>query len=34
VRFRVCSLSESFGNDWMDNLRPGRALRWKVETAG
>jgi hypothetical protein len=27
----VCSLSRSFGNDWMDNLRPGGALRWKVE---
>jgi hypothetical protein len=34
VRFRVCSLFRSFGNDWMNNLRPGGALRWKVETIG
>jgi hypothetical protein len=32
MRFRVCSLFSSAGNDWMDNLRPGGALRWKVET--
>jgi hypothetical protein len=31
TRFRVCSLSRSFSNDWMDNLRLGDALRWKVE---
>jgi hypothetical protein len=34
VRFRVYSLSRSFGNDWMDNLRSDGALRWKVETVG
>jgi hypothetical protein len=34
VRFRVCSTSSSIGNSWMDNLRPGGALRWKVETIG
>jgi hypothetical protein len=27
VRFRVCSLSSSFGNCWMDNLRPGGTIR-------
>jgi hypothetical protein len=27
MRFRVCSLSSSFGNFWMDNLRQGRAIR-------
>jgi hypothetical protein len=31
MRFRVCSLSRSIGNYWMDNLRSGGALRWKVE---
>jgi hypothetical protein len=31
VRFRVCSLSRLIGNCWMVNLRPGGALRWKVE---
>jgi hypothetical protein len=31
VRFRVCSLSRSFGNCWMVNLRLDRALMWKVE---
>jgi hypothetical protein len=33
VRFRVCSLSSSIYNCWMDNLRPDRraVLRWKVE---
>jgi hypothetical protein len=34
VRFRVCSLFRYFSNDLMDNLRQGRALRWKVETVG
>jgi hypothetical protein len=33
VRVRVCPLSSSIGNCWMDNLRLGGALRWKVETA-
>jgi hypothetical protein len=33
VRFSVCSRSGSFSNDWMDTLRSGGALRWKVETA-
>jgi hypothetical protein len=32
VRFRVCSISSSIGNYWIDILRPGGALRWKVET--
>jgi hypothetical protein len=27
VRFRVYFLSSSFGNCWMDNLRPGGAIR-------
>jgi hypothetical protein len=31
TRFSGCSLFGSVGNDWMDNLRPGGALRWKVE---
>jgi hypothetical protein len=31
MRFRVCSLSRLIGNCWMVNLRPGGALRWKVE---
>jgi hypothetical protein len=31
MRFRVCSLSSSICNCWMDNLRPGGALRCKVE---
>jgi hypothetical protein len=31
MRCRVCSLFTSIGNCWMDNLRPGGALRWKVE---
>jgi hypothetical protein len=34
VRFRICSLSISFGNVGLFNLRPGRALRWKVEVIG
>jgi hypothetical protein len=34
MRFRVCSLFRSFGNGGLDNLRRGRALRWKMETAG
>jgi hypothetical protein len=34
MRFSVCSLFRSVGNDWMDNLRSDGALRWKVETAG
>jgi hypothetical protein len=32
VRFRVYSFFSSVDNDWMDNLRPGGALRWKVKT--
>jgi hypothetical protein len=31
VRFRVCSLSRSIGNCWIDNLRSSGALKWKVE---
>jgi hypothetical protein len=31
MRFRVCSLSSSIYNCWMDNLRSSGALRWKVE---
>jgi hypothetical protein len=31
MRFRICSISSSIGNYWMDNLRPGGTLRWKVE---
>jgi hypothetical protein len=31
MRFRICFFSSSVGNCWMDNLRPGRTLRWKVE---
>jgi hypothetical protein len=31
MRFRVCFLSSSIYNYSMDNLRPGRALRWKVK---
>jgi hypothetical protein len=31
MRFRICSLSSSIYNCWMDNLRPGGALRWKPE---
>jgi hypothetical protein len=31
VRFRICFLFRSIGNCGMDNLRPGGALRWKVE---
>jgi hypothetical protein len=27
MRFRVCSLSSSFDNCWMDNLRSGGAIR-------
>jgi hypothetical protein len=27
MRFRVCSLFSSIGNYWMDNLRPGGAIR-------
>jgi hypothetical protein len=27
VRFRVCSLSSSIGNCWMDILRPDEAIR-------
>jgi hypothetical protein len=34
MRFRVCLLFSSVGNDWVDNLRPSEALRWKVETTG
>jgi hypothetical protein len=34
VRFGVCSLFRSIGNGGLDNLRFGRVLRWKVETAG
>jgi hypothetical protein len=34
VRFSVCSISSSIDNCWIDNLRTGGALRWKVETAG
>jgi hypothetical protein len=34
VRVRACSLSTSSYNCWMDNLRPGGAIRWKVKTAG
>jgi hypothetical protein len=34
MRFGVCSLFRSFGNGGLDNLRFGRVLRWKVETAG
>jgi hypothetical protein len=30
VRFRVCSLSRSFGNVELFNLRPSGALGWKV----
>jgi hypothetical protein len=30
VRFRVCSLHILVSNGWMDNLRLGRAIRWKV----
>jgi hypothetical protein len=30
---RVCSFFSSVGNCWMIKLRPGGALRWKVETA-
>jgi hypothetical protein len=32
MRYRVCSIFSLVGNDWMDNLRPGDALRWKAET--
>jgi hypothetical protein len=31
MRFRVCSLSSSICNCWMDNLRSGGTPRWKVE---
>jgi hypothetical protein len=31
MRYRVCFLFRSIGNCGMDNLRPGGALRWKVE---
>jgi hypothetical protein len=31
VRFSVCSIPSSIGNCWIDNLRPGGALRWKAE---
>jgi hypothetical protein len=31
MRFRICSISSSIGNYWMDNLRLGGTLRWKVE---
>jgi hypothetical protein len=31
VRFRVCSLSSSICNCWMDNLRLDGAFRWKAE---
>jgi hypothetical protein len=31
MRFWVCSLFSSIGIVWMGNLRPGEALRWKVE---
>jgi hypothetical protein len=34
MRFRICSLFSSIYNYWMDNLRPGGALRFKVETIG
>jgi hypothetical protein len=34
MRVRGCSLSSLNYNCWMDNLRPGRALRWRVVTAG
>jgi hypothetical protein len=34
MRFRVCPLFSSVDNDWVDNLRPSGALRWKVETTG
>jgi hypothetical protein len=31
VRFRLCPPYSSIGNEWMDNLRPGGVLKWKVE---
>jgi hypothetical protein len=31
VRFVICSLFSSIGNDWLFKLRPGGALRWKAE---
>jgi hypothetical protein len=31
MRFRVCPFFSSVGNDWIDNLRPGGALRWKAK---
>jgi hypothetical protein len=31
VRFRICFLFSSIGNYWMDNLRPGGAIRGSVE---
>jgi hypothetical protein len=33
MRFRVCSLFRSC-NGVLNNLRPGEAPRWKVETVG
>jgi hypothetical protein len=31
VRFRVCSIFRSFGNDWMANLRSGGPIgeKWR-----
>jgi hypothetical protein len=34
ARFRICFLFRSFENGGLINLRPGGALRWKVETVG
>jgi hypothetical protein len=31
MRFRICYLSSSIGNCWMNNLRLGETLRWKME---
>jgi hypothetical protein len=34
MRFRVCSLSSSIGNYWMDNVRLGGAIRGIRGTLG
>jgi hypothetical protein len=34
MRFKVCSLSRSFGNVGLFSLRPDGTLRWKVEVVG
>jgi hypothetical protein len=34
MRVWVCPYSSSIGNYWMDNLRSGGALRWKMKIVG